>query len=396
MKIKSLISVIMSLLMIFSLTSCTQTLNNSISADGSVDVVTEMLLTKDEYNQIISMGGEPTTDPDTEITDVVIDGVEYKKFSETKKYKTISEFKENALTEFTSEINTNELWFISKGNNTSDATTPSETNIIFTMPYRIDRTNGTEISEYTVEFNSIEHGKCYYLTTENSVSEWTKAEDIEKELNKEIFNQTKVVNFKFTPTLNSDLKSVKLVNKSGYIVMNNVNYFESGYKLSYLEIYRKTNNGNFSKIGTRNLKTPIEGILYTDKTVKPNKKYTYKIRGVFKENDLIKYSSFSSAKAITIKPKAPALSSVKSIAKKTAKITWKKVSGVTGYQIYRSTKKNSGYKRVKTITKTSTKTFLNKKLKSKKTYYYKLRSFKVVNNKRVYSDFSTIKKIKIK
>ena len=53
MKIKSLISVIMSLLMIFSLTSCTQTLNNSISADGSVDVVTEMLLTKDEYIDIV-------------------------------------------------------------------------------------------------------------------------------------------------------------------------------------------------------------------------------------------------------------------------------------------------------------------------------------------------------
>ena len=40
--------------------------------------------------------------------------------------------------------------------------------------------------------------------------------------------------------------------------------------------------------------------------------------------------------------------------------------------------------------------YVNKKLKKGKTYYYKVRAYKVVSGKKVYGKFSTIKKIKIK
>ena len=82
--------------------------------------------------------------------------------------------------------------------------------------------------------------------------------------------------------------------------------------------------------------------------------------------------------------------------KRTAVISWKKVKGASGYEVYRSTKKNGKYAAVKTINKGKTVTFTNKNLKKGKTYYYKVRAYKVVSGKKVYGKFSTIKKIKFK
>ena len=57
-----------------------------------------------------------------------------------------------------------------------------------------------------------------------------------------------------------------------------------------------------------------------------------------------------------------------------------------GYQIWKSTKKNSGYKKAFTTSKTSYKN--TKGLKKGTRYYYKVRAFKVVDGVNVYSDWS--------
>lgn len=64
-----------------------------------------------------------------------------------------------------------------------------------------------------------------------------------------------------------------------------------------------------------------------------------------------------------------------------------------GYEIYRSTKKKSGYKKITDTKKTSYK---NKKLKSKKKYYYKVRAYRIVNGKKYYSSYSSVKSVKVK
>lgn len=82
--------------------------------------------------------------------------------------------------------------------------------------------------------------------------------------------------------------------------------------------------------------------------------------------------------------------------KKSAAVSWKKVSGANGYVVYRSTKSKSGFKAVKTITKGSTVKYTNKSLKKGKTYYYKVRAYRTVNKKKVYSSYTKVLKVKAK
>lgn len=74
------------------------------------------------------------------------------------------------------------------------------------------------------------------------------------------------------------------------------------------------------------------------------------------------------------------------------KLSWKKSSKAQGYIIYRATKKNGTYKKIKTITKWKTTSFTDKKVKSKKQYYYKICPYKG----NVKGPLSAAKKIKVK
>ena len=81
---------------------------------------------------------------------------------------------------------------------------------------------------------------------------------------------------------------------------------------------------------------------------------------------------------------------------KKALVTWNAVSGVTGYKVYRATKKNGKYKLIKTIKNAKTKKFMDKKLKKGKKYFYKVIPYTNVNGKAVNGLKSNIKKIKAK
>ena len=96
---------------------------------------------------------------------------------------------------------------------------------------------------------------------------------------------------------------------------------------------------------------------------------------------------------------ATAPASVKATKAGAKKVTvkWKKVKRATGYEIYRAQGKNGKYKKIKTIKKSATVKFTDKKgLKKGKTYYYKVRAYKKVKGKTYYSDFSSAKSVKVK
>lgn len=98
----------------------------------------------------------------------------------------------------------------------------------------------------------------------------------------------------------------------------------------------------------------------------------------------------------TVKPKKTSIKKL-SKGKKKFTVTWAKVSGVKGYQIQYSTdKKFEKNNKSVTITKQKTTKATIKKLKSKKKYYVRVRTYKTVNGKKVYSSWSKVKSVKTK
>ena len=72
------------------------------------------------------------------------------------------------------------------------------------------------------------------------------------------------------------------------------------------------------------------------------------------------------------------------------KISWNVPEGVEydGFEVFRSTKRFSGFGTKPFWTTTKTSYTNNKGLEEGKTYYYKVRAFKVVDGEKVYSDWS--------
>ena len=76
--------------------------------------------------------------------------------------------------------------------------------------------------------------------------------------------------------------------------------------------------------------------------------------------------------------------------KKAIKLTWNVPEGMDfdGFEVYRSTKRSKGYGKKPLFTTTKTSYTNNKGLKIGKTYYYKVKGFKYVNDEKVYSEYS--------
>ena len=105
------------------------------------------------------------------------------------------------------------------------------------------------------------------------------------------------------------------------------------------------------------------------------------------------------------KPTKPAKVTVKKTTLKSAKnakgkklvVKWKKNTAGNGYQIqYSTSKKFAKGNQTKTISKNKTTSYTIKKLKKKKTYYVRIRTYKKVSEKTYYSEWSSVKKVKIK
>ena len=101
-------------------------------------------------------------------------------------------------------------------------------------------------------------------------------------------------------------------------------------------------------------------------------------------------------KTFKIIPKGTSISSVKK-AKKALKVKWKKQAAqTTGYEIQYSLKRNFKSAKTVRIANTATTSKKIKKLKSKKYYYVRVRTYKTVNGTDYFSRWSGVKKMKTK
>lgn len=135
---------------------------------------------------------------------------------------------------------------------------------------------------------------------------------------------------------------------------------------------------------------------YSDTKLKTGRKYKYKV-STYRTISKVNYYS-SASNIVTI---APSLNKPKySIARnnKGVIIKMQSVKGAQGFKIYQSTRKDKGFKKVAKIkVKSGSKSKLQKQIKKLKignTYYYKVRAYRTVSKKKVYSVYSKVKSIK--
>lgn len=107
-----------------------------------------------------------------------------------------------------------------------------------------------------------------------------------------------------------------------------------------------------------------------------------------------KDGSFKAKTIVNVVPKGTTLNLYGK--KRAVTVKYKKVKDVSGYQIYRASSRNGKYSKVASRAQKYKGTYTNTGLKGSKTYYYKIRTYKTVSGKKIYSGFSTAKKIKTK
>lgn len=95
------------------------------------------------------------------------------------------------------------------------------------------------------------------------------------------------------------------------------------------------------------------------------------------------------------KPGKATLLALKNLKGRKVQLRWKKVKKADGYELFRSEKKKGKYKKIATIKKGSTVKYLNKKLKKGRTYYFKMKAYRKAGGRKIYGNWSAVKKIKI-
>ena len=142
-------------------------------------------------------------------------------------------------------------------------------------------------------------------------------------------------------------------------------------------------------------KTPSVTVTDNGITLKKNTDYTVS----YKNNNAIGTATvtitgkgnYTGVKTLTFKINPAKVTSLKqstSYSTANIKMSWTKVAGAAGYEVYRGDSKNGSYKLLKTVT---TNSCTNSGLKAGSKYYYKVRAYKTVNGKKVYGAYSDAK-----
>lgn len=224
-----------------------------------------------------------------------------------------------------------------------------------------------DIKNYDVKYeNNINAGTAKIILTGKDDMEFS--EESSEKASKDTYTGKKEIEFAIIPAdiASCEMQAPKVAGYTGKQVKPNVVLTYQGQVLAVGKDYSVTYSNN-KKMGTAS--------------------FTVTGMGNFKG---------SRRESFTIKIAAPAVKASSNYSK--IKLTWKKVKKASGYEIYRSTSPTSKFKKIKTYTSGSKKSYSDTKAKFNKTYYYKVRSYQKVKvkvkgktkTKKVYSPWSTV------
>lgn len=136
------------------------------------------------------------------------------------------------------------------------------------------------------------------------------------------------------------------------------------------------------------------GLTYTATGLTAGTKYTFAVKAYTKLSGTAYWASKYAKFVTSTKTEAPSVTKVTAYSGK-ARVYWSDVNGETGYQVYYSTKENSGFKKFGNF-KANTENGYVSGLTSGKTYYFKIRTYIKTDSGYIYSDWSNVKSVKVK
>ncbi len=157
----------------------------------------------------------------------------------------------------------------------------------------------------------------------------------------------------------------------------------------YVIYQYNTKTKKYDKIKTIKSGTTVS---YKIKKLKAGTKYKFLIKAYTKDDGTI-WGKSATIQTAT-KTKTPTLK-VTSTSKGKVALSWSNVAGESGYQVYYSTKKDSGYKKLGSY-KANVVKGSKSKLTSGKKYYFKVRAYTKTDSGIVYSSWSSVKGVKVK
>lgn len=194
------------------------------------------------------------------------------------------------------------------------------------------------------------------------------------------YTGSKVISFKITSAAVSGLRVSQIKNNSMKLSWSDQDYAD-GYQIC---------NANNRVIGTTSNNS------YTVKRLTSCTTYRYKVRSYVENADgSVSYGNFSTAVSAQTMLNTPTLKA-RSTSRGNVTLTWSKVAKASGYEIYYSTEKNGIYTKLKTVSKSSARRYVDSGLASGEKYYYTIRAYRTVNGVKTYSSYNTIKSAIVK
>ena len=152
------------------------------------------------------------------------------------------------------------------------------------------------------------------------------------------------------------------------------------------DIYRASKkHGTYKKIASVKDKT-----VYRDKKRTTGVEYFYKVQARRGKAE----SHFS--KMVSEKARPGQTSTKVKAGEEKVTVSWKKIGGAQGYHVYYKTSQKADYKRIGIVGQNQAAKLTHDGLKGGKTYYYKVRSYRVVKGEKVFSHGSKQVKTKAK
>ncbi len=187
----------------------------------------------------------------------------------------------------------------------------------------------------------------------------------------------------------SSIYEKKNMNDNIFSIVTSTTYNSISIKWEKIEgakgytIYRSTNGKKWKLIKTI---TNSNTTTYKNISLSTNTKYYYKVRP-YKLNKRKKvYGKYSNVISST-----PRLNNTTTKGYNSyylyARVSWNKISGASGYYVYRSDTINGKYKKIATTTKIN---YYDSKAKEGITYYYKILPYRKVGGRRVTGNYSNV------